>query len=129
MDVKADEENRLNAFEMKSLRQVLRVSWTARKTNSWVMETAEVERDLLKSVKRRKMAYFGHVMRKDGECLEKEIIQERLLGQEDVADQRRPGSATSCHGPDLESMGQIYLVILERKLILNYQQKLRFPKR
>jgi len=39
------------------------------------METAGVERDLLKSVKRRKMAYFWHVMRKDGECLEKEIIQ------------------------------------------------------
>ena len=72
------------------------------------METAGVERDLLKSAKRRKMAYFGHVMRKDGECLEKETIQGTTpivlakLGQEDVADQRRPGIATSCHGPDLE---------------------------
>ena len=63
-------------FEMKSLQQVLRVS----KTNSWVMETAGVERDLLKSVKRRKMAYFGHIMRKDGECLEKEITQGTTAG-------------------------------------------------
>jgi len=29
-------------------------------------------------------------------------FKERLLCHEDVADQRRPGSATSCHGPDLE---------------------------
>jgi len=33
-----------------------------------------MERDLLNLIKRRKLPYFGHVMRKEGDCLEKEIM-------------------------------------------------------
>lgn len=73
--LKKTDEARINAFEMKCLRQVLRVSWTARKTNEWVLKTAGVERSLLASVKERKLGYYGHVLRKEGDCLEKEIIQ------------------------------------------------------
>ena len=65
---------------MKSLRQVLQIPWTVRRTNDWVCETAGVEQSLLKSVKRRKLTYFGHVMRKEGECLEKDIIQGTIPG-------------------------------------------------
>jgi len=32
-----NEETRLDAFEMKGLRKILRVSWTAKKTNEWVL--------------------------------------------------------------------------------------------
>ena len=76
MDVKAGlirkpDEAKINAFEIKCLRQVLRVSWTAKKTNKWVLNTAGVERSLLASVKERKLVYFGHVMRKKGDSLEK----------------------------------------------------------
>ena len=62
-------------FEMKCLRQVLRVSWTAKKTNECLLNTAGVQRSLLASVKERKLVYFGHVMRKKGDSLEKEIMQ------------------------------------------------------
>jgi len=31
--LRKSEETRLNAFEMKELRKILRVSWTAKKTN------------------------------------------------------------------------------------------------
>jgi len=34
---KADEE-RISAFEIKCLRMVLMVSWTAKKTNEWVLK-------------------------------------------------------------------------------------------
>ena len=51
-----------------------------RKANKWVLETMGVERSLLDSIKRRKLAYFGHLMRKSGECLEKEIIQGNVPG-------------------------------------------------
>ena len=59
---------------MKYVRRTLRVSWTQKKTNEWVLETAGMERGLLNIIKRRKLSYFGHVMRK-GDCLEKEIMQ------------------------------------------------------
>jgi len=40
------EETRLEAFEMKGLRKILRVSWTAKKTNEWVLNKAGVKREL-----------------------------------------------------------------------------------
>jgi len=60
----------LYAFEMKGLRKILRVSRTAKKTNEWVLNTAGVKRELLDTVKARKLAYYGRTMRKQGSCLE-----------------------------------------------------------
>ena len=60
---------------MKGLRKILRVTWTAKKTNEWVLNKAGVKRELLDTVKARKLAYCGHAMRKQGSCLEKEIMQ------------------------------------------------------
>ena len=64
--LKKDDEARINAFEMRCLRQVLRVSWTAKNTNEWVLKTAGVERELLATVKQRTMTYYGHILRKMG---------------------------------------------------------------
>jgi len=65
---------------MKGLRKILRVSWTAKKTNEWVLDKAEVKRELLDTVKARKLAYYGHTMRKLGSCLKKEIMQGTIPG-------------------------------------------------
>ena len=44
--LRKNEETRLDAFEMKGLRRMLRVSWTSKKTNEWVLK-AGVKRELL----------------------------------------------------------------------------------
>ena len=59
---------------------MLRVSWTAKKTNEWVLNKAGVKRELLETVKARKLAYYGHTMRKQGSCLEKVIMQGTMPG-------------------------------------------------
>jgi len=53
----------------------LRVSWTAKKTTQWVLNKAGVKRELLDTDKARKLVYCGHTMRKQGSCLEKEIMR------------------------------------------------------
>src|SRR6218665_569930 len=73
--MRKDEERRIETFEMKCLRMIMQISWTEKRTNKWVLKKAGVERKLLGIVKERKMKYFGHIMRKEGSCLEKEIIQ------------------------------------------------------
>ena len=78
--LRKNEETRLDAFEMKGLRKILRVSWTAKKTNEWVLKKAGVKRELLDTVKARKLAYYGHTMGKQGSCLEKEIMQGTMPG-------------------------------------------------
>jgi len=65
---------------MKGLTKILRVSWTAKKTNQWVLSKAGVKRELLDTVKARKPAYCGYTMRKQGSCLEKEIMQGTMPG-------------------------------------------------
>jgi len=65
---------------MKGLGKILRVSRTANKTNEWVLNKAGVKRELLDTVKARKLAYYGHTMRKQGICLEKEIMQGTMPG-------------------------------------------------
>jgi len=59
---------------------LLWVSWTAKKTNEWVLNKAGVKTELLDTVKARKLAHYGHTMRKQGSCLEKEIMQETTQG-------------------------------------------------
>jgi len=44
---------------MKGLKKILRVSWTKKKTNEWVVNKAGVKRELLDSDKARKLAYYG----------------------------------------------------------------------
>jgi len=47
------------------------------KTTECVLNKAGVKRELsgLDTVKARKLAYYGHTMRKQWSCLEKEIMQ------------------------------------------------------
>jgi len=42
LTLRKNEETRLNAFEMKGLKKILWVSWTAKKTNEWVLNKAGV---------------------------------------------------------------------------------------
>ena len=47
----------------------------------WVLNKADgVQRELLDTVKARKLAYYGHTVRKQGSCVEKEIMQGTMLG-------------------------------------------------
>jgi len=55
--IRKNEETCLDAFEIKGLRKILQVSQTAKKTNNWVPNKAGVKRELLDTVKARKLAY------------------------------------------------------------------------
>ena len=46
----------------------------------WVLNKAGVKRELLVTIKARKLAYYGHAMRKQGSCLEKEMMQGTMPG-------------------------------------------------
>jgi len=79
--LRKDEERRLDAFEIKGLRNTLRVSWTAKKTNEWVLNKAGVKRELLVRHRQSKEAsiLWSH-HEETGSCLEKEIMQGIMPG-------------------------------------------------
>jgi len=78
--IKKADENRINAFEMKCLRRVLRITWTEKRTNEWVLEKAGVDRTLMANIKERKMGYYGHIIRKPAGSFEKDLIQGTTSG-------------------------------------------------
>jgi len=83
---------------MKGLRKIVRASWTAKKTNEWVLNKAGVKRELLDTVKARKLAYYGHTMRQQGSCLEKEIVQGTVPVHAGKEHHARHGWTTSRRG-------------------------------
>jgi len=44
-------------------------------------QKAETKRNLLQDIKKRKLSFYGHVLRKEGSCMEKKIIQDITPGQ------------------------------------------------
>ena len=62
----ADSEERIQAFETKCLRKLLRISYLEHKTNDWVQSKinflVDLQEPLLAAVTRRKLAWFGHLV-------------------------------------------------------------------
>ena len=57
-------EKKLEAIEMWLLRRLLRIPWTAKRTNNDVLEMANCERELLKTIRKRQLEFLGHICRK-----------------------------------------------------------------
>ena len=58
-------EKLLEAMEMWCWRRMLRVSWTLRRSNVIILESIGCRRELLAVVRKRRMAFLGHVVRVD----------------------------------------------------------------
>ena len=85
-----EQERRLHAFDMKSLRKILNIPWHAYKTNEYVLRLTEdlagpVEPAII-TIKRRKLQWFGHIVRH--QSLAKTILQGWVSGARKVGRQR-----------------------------------------
>jgi hypothetical protein len=87
----ADLERRIEAFELKAYRRLLKISWTEHKTNVYVRTRVEAlagpQEPLLATVKRRKLSWYGHVTRH--QSLAKTILQGTLEGSRRRGRQRK----------------------------------------
>ena len=64
--VKEAEHRRIDAFELWCWRRLLRVPWTARRSNQFILKEISLEYSLEGLMLKLKLQYFGHLMqRKD----------------------------------------------------------------
>ena len=82
--VKKAEHRRIDAFEVWYWRRLLRVSWTARRSNQPILKEISPEYSLEGLMVKLKLQYFGHLMRR-ADSLEKTL----MLGK--IEDRRRRG--------------------------------------
>ncbi|GFO16834.1 hypothetical protein PoB_004333900 [Plakobranchus ocellatus] len=57
-------QNKLEATEMWFPRRMLRIPWTAKKTNERVLNEANKRRTLVRTIRKRQATFLGHVMRR-----------------------------------------------------------------
>ena len=75
--IKKAEHRRIDAFELWCWRRLLRVPWTARKSNQCILKEISPEYSLEGLMLKLKLQYFGHLMRRT-EPLEKTLMWEGL---------------------------------------------------
>ena len=80
--------------------EILRVSWTDKRSNDWVLQKAETKLHLLQAIKKRKLYFYGHALRKEGSCTEKEIIEGTTPGQPKTQMKTKDQLAGEHHGVD-----------------------------
>ncbi|XP_025996276.1 uncharacterized protein LOC113005231 [Solenopsis invicta] len=76
--------NRLEAFEMWVIRLMLRISWVDRITNADVWRRSGARRELLVTVKCKKIEYLGHVLRGEKYRLLQLILKGRIEGRRGI---------------------------------------------
>ena len=79
--IKMADRKRIDAFEMWAYRRMLRISWTEKKTNVSILNALKVETRLSTICFQRIMQFFGHIVRRQGENLEKLIVQGKVEGK------------------------------------------------
>ena len=79
-------ENRIGAAEMWFLRRILRISWVDKVTNEEVLRRAGMQRELIQHIRKRQMAFLGHVYRRDD--LERTVLTGKIKRKRDRGQQR-----------------------------------------
>jgi hypothetical protein len=72
----------LESFEMWCWRRMEKISWTTRVRNEEVLHGVKEERNILDTIKRRKVNWIGHILHRN--CFLKHIIEGKIQGRTEV---------------------------------------------
>ena len=78
--MKKAEHRRIDAFELWCWRRLLRVPWTARRSNQSILKEISPEYSLEGLMLKLKLQYFGHLMRRV-DSLEKILMLGKIEGR------------------------------------------------
>ena len=77
--IKKAEHQRIDAFELWCWRRLLRVPWTARRSNLSILKKINLEYSLEGLMLKLKLQYFGHLMRR-ADSFEKTLMLGKIEG-------------------------------------------------
>ena len=85
--IKKAEHRRIDVFELWCWRRLLRVPWTARRSNQFFLKEISPEYSLEGLMLKQKFQYFGHVMQR-ADSFEKTLILGKIEGERRRGQQR-----------------------------------------
>ena len=111
--IKKAECQRSDTFELRCRRRLLRVIWTARRSNQSVLREINPEYSLDRLMLKLKLQYFGPLTQTDG-LLEKSLMQGKIDGRRRRGCQRMRWLDGITDAMDM-NLGKLHEIVRERK--------------